>query len=844
MTLALPALLAASAVAGDGVWTSGGPDGGEVIALAVDPATAGTVFAGSRLNGAFRSADGGASWSPASAGLEPRLGDLAVAADGTLWAIAASGLPGVFRSVDSGVSWVEVSSQAAEALAIDPSAPLVVYVGGVGVVSKTADGGATWTSSGTGLAGINVLALAVAPGGAGTVYAGTAAEGVYKSVDGGANWSPANTGADDVRVECLAVDPLAPAKVYAGTLFGGVIMSQNAGATWSEANDGLADAPIRALEIDPSAPATVLAGVGSRLFASANGAVSWAELTLGIAGVPVAALAVDPSSSLTVYAGTGAGVAKSVDGGNSWAETNVGLRAVHVHRIVGDPSAPQVLYAASPVSGIFKSLDGGASWQGANAGLADRAITDLAISASSPATLYAGARRQLYKSTDGGLSWVPGAADPTDFGPRGPAVTAVGIDPSDAAIAFAGEWGVPFAGLFGTVDGGTVWTQIYTPPSSLTVFEPVRFAIRASDPDRILAAALTSTGFFGYPLDYLVLRSLDGGVTWQEVLAGGGRSAVDLALDPLDPLRAYAGAWEGAAFELFRSTDGGAAWTSLAPAVPCLRSLEADLLTPATVYLGCDEVFVSPDAGDTWSPFDDNGFPAGAGGARELTLVPSAPATLHAGTFGGVYSYSLPARVDLALGKDDGVTELSPGDPLTYSLEVRNLGPDDAVGARVVDALPAELSCQWTCAGSGACTPGPVAGDIDDLADLVAGALVTYTVACTLSGTASGLLVNQASVTAPAGAVELVAGNNSDADVDVVLTPGACGAFEHRALSDMAVSTAETFEACRTISLGPAFAITATGALVLRAGEAIILGDGVSIETGAGLRAVLEVPAP
>jgi uncharacterized repeat protein (TIGR01451 family) len=213
-----------------------------------------------------------------------------------------------------------------------------------------------------------------------------------------------------------------------------------------------------------------------------------------------------------------------------------------------------------------------------------------------------------------------------------------------------------------------------------------------------------------------------------------------------------------------------------------------------------------------------------------------------AGTFGGVYSYTLPPRADLALGKDDGVTELSPGDPLTYSLEVRNLGPDDAVGARVVDALPGELSCQWTCAGSGACTPGPVTGDVDDLVDLVAGTLVTYSVACTLSGAASGLLVNQASVTAPAGAVELTAGNNSAADVDVVLTPGACGVFEDRALSDMAVSAAETFEACRTISLGPAFAITGTGAAVLRAGEAIILRDGFSAESGATLRAVIEVP--
>jgi hypothetical protein len=56
------------AYAGPGVWTTGGPYGGYVIALAVDPTSPATVYAGTRA-GIFRSHDSGRTWAAASAGL-------------------------------------------------------------------------------------------------------------------------------------------------------------------------------------------------------------------------------------------------------------------------------------------------------------------------------------------------------------------------------------------------------------------------------------------------------------------------------------------------------------------------------------------------------------------------------------------------------------------------------------------------------------------------------------------------------------------------------------------------------------------------------------------------------
>ena len=132
-------------------------------------------------------------------------------------------------------------------------------------------------------------------------------------------------------------------------------------------------------------------------------------------------------------------------------------------------------------------------------------------------------------------------------------------------------------------------------------------------------------------------------------------------------------------------------------------------------------------------------------------------------------------RVDLAITKTDGVTSAVPGGALTYTLVASNAGPSDVTGAKVRDLFPASLDCLWTCvAASGArCTPGQVAGNIDDTVDLPVGGTATYTAICQIDPAASGTLANTATVTPPGGVVELAASDNSASDLDTVLSPSA-----------------------------------------------------------------------
>src|SRR5437879_12479954 len=91
-------------------WTSNGPDGGQIVALAIDPVTPATLYAGTDRSGVFKSTDGGESWSAVNTGL-PNPKQVSVLAidpqtSATLYAGTYGG--GVFKSNTSGGRWSAV----------------------------------------------------------------------------------------------------------------------------------------------------------------------------------------------------------------------------------------------------------------------------------------------------------------------------------------------------------------------------------------------------------------------------------------------------------------------------------------------------------------------------------------------------------------------------------------------------------------------------------------------------------------------------------------------------------------------------------------------------------------
>ena len=91
-------------------WTSHGPYGGVIRALAINPAAPSTLYAGTNVagtgGGVFKSTNGGASWSAVNSGLtETKVWALAINPTTTSTLYVATNYGGVFKSTNAGASW-------------------------------------------------------------------------------------------------------------------------------------------------------------------------------------------------------------------------------------------------------------------------------------------------------------------------------------------------------------------------------------------------------------------------------------------------------------------------------------------------------------------------------------------------------------------------------------------------------------------------------------------------------------------------------------------------------------------------------------------------------------------
>src|ERR1700737_5412147 len=92
---------------GTNVWTSSGPAGVSIdaLAIAINPQNPSTVYAGSGVGGVFESIDGASTWFPASRGLAER-SVLSLAIHPTRPELLFAGTDaGVFTSGNGGATW-------------------------------------------------------------------------------------------------------------------------------------------------------------------------------------------------------------------------------------------------------------------------------------------------------------------------------------------------------------------------------------------------------------------------------------------------------------------------------------------------------------------------------------------------------------------------------------------------------------------------------------------------------------------------------------------------------------------------------------------------------------------
>jgi photosystem II stability/assembly factor-like uncharacterized protein len=192
--------------------------------LAIDPASPSTLYAGT-IESLSKTTNGGASWRTIYVGL-------------SIFGVSISGVTALIvdpitpTTIYLGITGSGEASGGSCRVSWDGLTPGIL----TSSVIKSVDGGMNWNAASVGLrVGVSVIALAIDPLAPMTVYVGTKQSGVFKSNNGGETWTAINNGLPEgIAVYALAVDPQTPSTLYAGTNQG-LFKSTNAGEQWDAA---------------------------------------------------------------------------------------------------------------------------------------------------------------------------------------------------------------------------------------------------------------------------------------------------------------------------------------------------------------------------------------------------------------------------------------------------------------------------------------------------------------------------------------------------------------------------------------------------------------------------------
>ncbi len=133
-----------------------------------------------------------------------------------------------------------------------------------------------------------------------------------------------------------------------------------------------------------------------------------------------------------------------------------------------------------------------------------------------------------------------------------------------------------------------------------------------------------------------------------------------------------------------------------------------------------------------------------------------------------------PRSADLVVLKSNGLSTLTAGAVTAYTIDVGNNGPAPVSNALITDSASAGLtllSVSCTALGSAVCPAGLTTSTLAAgvaIPSLPVGSTVSIVVDAQVTAAAGARVTNTATVTAPAGTTDTVAGNNSATDSDPI----------------------------------------------------------------------------
>jgi photosystem II stability/assembly factor-like uncharacterized protein len=606
-------------------WKIAGPFGGTATAIALDPQNPKLVLAGGRNSLLFASEDSGASWNLLN--LPKRnfgevtsiLVDPADSKHYLAGMVGADGA-GIFETHDEGKSWTAVSDVqdvGVRALGASVTKPSRFVAGTLRGVMLSDDSGKSWTrisdTQNPEMQGIT--AIAIDPKEANIIYAGTA-HLPWRTLDSGKSWESIHNGMiDDSDVFSIYIDPANPTNVFASAC-SGIYASTSRGDVWRKLL-GIPNTSRRTHVVreDPAQPGTIFAGTTLGFFKSGNGGTNWKV----VSGSQVNAMAFDPSHPKSMYlAMEYDGVAKSDDEGatirpidNGFVDRNISAVTLSGSKLIAIDSQK------GDTTGVFVSSDRGESWSPLEprglGGVHLHAITGVP---GEERILLAATSRQMYKSTDAGVTWkalpvrliVPPSPDTSK-------TTAKAETPQSVTRTQRGKQ-KPRAKSSRPVKPRTIIKEVS--PSEVSAL----YSLKSGTRNLLFAAT-----------DLGLLRSGDAGEHWMLADLTGSTAVHALFLAPVPDGRLIARAAGG----LYESKDFGDHWNQLF--FPLSMTEVNDVAIPAEqnaplLVATLTGLYSSPDNGATWYP-NSGKLPAST--VNSVTYSPSEANVAYAVEYGQLY---------------------------------------------------------------------------------------------------------------------------------------------------------------------------------------------------------------
>jgi len=623
---------------------------------------------------------------------------------------AATGVPGhPFLLVDAGETWVpitdgQIDAGSIGAIAVAESDPNVIYVGtgsacirgnvspGIGVY-KSMDAGRTWEHIGLDNAG-QIGKIRVHPKDPDLVYVAVLGNvfgpheerGVFRSKDGGETWEKVLYIDDVTGVVDLSMNLSNPRIMYAGAWRGerkpwtlisgseeaGVYMTTDGGDTWDKATGGLPQGLVGrvGVAVSPANPDRVWALLEHEkggLYRSDNGGKSWSLLTeshmLWERPWYYMHITPDPKDQNTVWV-SNVFLSKSVDGGKTF--TLVPTAHGDNHDLWINPDNTDIMVNADD-GGAAVTLTGGRTWSTLwNQPTAE--FYRVTVDNQFPYRLYG-------PQQDNSTISVPsrpgaGTISPTEeiMQVGGCESGHIAVDPRNPNIIYAGCYGGSISRI--DLEHGQVREIIAHPQLQLAQLRqdlryryqwnaPIR--ISPHDPDTLYHAA------------QMVLRSRDGGQSWEEIspdlttdnpehqdYAGGPITRDGTGVEVYGTIFSFeespheAGVlWAGSDDGLLHvSRDNGGNWTNVTPeALPAgatINNIDISAHDPGRIFISAYRyrendfhpyIFRTNDYGQTWDSLTDgsNGIPEDHF-TRVVREDPGRKGLLYAGTEFGMYA--------------------------------------------------------------------------------------------------------------------------------------------------------------------------------------------------------------